>query len=239
MASQPQHIRARKSDRSALANSPDSLRPKAAKSSASCATQNNEPPLSSDLSLFRETVLRYAGAKRALAELCRHGVDPDDFLNVLASSVNLQRREGPKRQPDYEIPGIPPRRLLTLAAQMEGTARELDAIESHPFMNDTFALLSAEDRESFSKLPSFLRERAFLIHVHVKVQKRLYPRVYREIEKRARLSLIDFVRQSTKNRHAMYSEVGLLLTAGFHAIGRDETVTPGSLRTLWNADKAL
>lgn len=236
MTSQPQHIRARKSDCSAPA---DSLLPKAAEASPSCAARNNEPPLSSELSLFRETVLQYAGAKRALAELYRHGVDPDEFLNVLESSANLQRRDGPKRQPDYEIPGMPPRRLLTLATQMEGTARELDAIESHPFMNDTFALLSAENRESLSKLPSLLRERAFLLHVHVSVQKRLYPRVYREIEKRARLSLIDFVRQSTKNRRAMYSEVALLLTAGFHAVGRDETVTPGSLRTLWNADKAL
>ena len=200
---------------------------------------DEQSPSEPDVFLIREVIFQYAGTQAALNELCRHGVDADKFLRLLAFTAEWLRPPESKRQPDWEIPGMPPRRLLKLAERIEGIARELDAIESHPFIKQSHAFASAkEEEDEFIKLPDLLRRRAFALIVQVKVNKRLHLRLQREIEKRARLNLLDFVRQSTNNHRPMYIQVAILLTAGACAVGRDEQITPESLRTLWHDDQA-
>jgi hypothetical protein len=199
---------------------------------------DEQSPETVDISVIREVIFQYAGTEAALDELCRNGVDPDGFLRLLAFTVEWMRPPAPRRQPHWEIPGMPPRRLLKLAERVEGLAGELEAIEAHPFIKRSYGIVPTEDENEFQRLPELLRKRAFLLIVQVKVTKRLHASIEREIEKRARLNLVEFVRQSTNNGRPMYTEVALLLTAGSYAVGRDEAVTPESLRTLWHWDQS-
>jgi hypothetical protein len=199
---------------------------------------DEQSPAPVDISVIREVIFQYAGTEAALDELCRNGVDADELLRRLAFTVEWMRPPTPKRQPHWQIPGMPPRRLLKLAERIEGIARELEAIESHPFIKRSYGIVPTEDEDQFNRLPKLLRTRAFILVVQVKVTKMLHASIEREIEKRARLDLVEFVRQSTNNSRPMYAEVAHLLTAGSYAVGRDQEVTPGSLRTLWHWDQA-
>src|ERR1700685_586005 len=69
-------------------------------------------------SKFRQRVLQYPAARRALSNLCECGVDRDEFLSALEVSVGILNPESTRR-PYWEIKGMPPRRLLKLAEQME------------------------------------------------------------------------------------------------------------------------
>jgi hypothetical protein len=201
-------------------------------------TPIEHPPAVTDISLFREAILRHAGAEAALDELGRHGVDPDQFLALLEFTVSvLHRPKHTRRQQDWEIPGMPPRRLLKLAERLEELARELQTIDSHPFSSHTWSMISDEEKEEFNGVPDLLRRRGFALSVQVSVSKVLHPFILRMMERQGRLNLVDFVRQSTKKHCPKYKEVALLLTAALYEVGRDEIVTPESLRTLWHDDQ--
>lgn len=217
--------------------SSDVSRPVVGGTIVSDATSIEEPVVFLDVSEIREVIFQYAGAEAALGELCRHGVDADGFLRLLAFTVEWSRPTDSKRQPDWQIPGMPPRRLLKLAERIEGIAGELEKIQSHPFIKESLAVVSEENKEEFRRLPDLLRKRAYFLSVQVKVKTRVHPRIERALGRQARLNLVDFVRKSTNNGHPMYSEVALLLTAGLCAMGLDEAVTPESLRTLWHDDQ--
>jgi hypothetical protein len=203
-----------------------------------CPIQDDQVPTRKDVILtVREAILEHAGAKAALRALWRHGVDRNEFLTLLAATVvDLLRPEVPPKQPDWEIPGMPPRRLLKLAERLEEIAGELENCDRHPFFKQTYGMVPRSYENDFEGLPPLLRKRAFIMKVQITASKRLNSRIVREIEKTARLNLIDYVRQSTEKSRPMYSEVALLLTAALYAVGHDSEVTPESLRTLWHAE---
>jgi hypothetical protein len=189
-------------------------------------------------SLFREAIINYAGGEAALEELSRQGVDSDRFIEHLARTATfLLPPSGPRRQREWEIPGMPRRRLVKLAGRLEGLADELARIDSHQFIKGTYGMLPREWEDEFKGLPNLLRDRAFALKVQVGVNSHLYPLINREIGKRAKISLMELVRQEAQNGRPMYREVALLLTAALRDGGCDEDVTPESLRTLWHAEQ--
>jgi hypothetical protein len=145
--------------------------------------------------------------------------------------------EKPKRQPDWEIPGMPPRRLLKMAERLEAMAKELEIVESHQFIKGTYGMVPSEWEDKFRELPNLLRERAFALKAQVPTNKALHVVVLREMRKRAKLNLIEYVRNSTEKNRPRYEDVALLLNAALFDVGSDEVVTPESLRTLWHDDQ--
>jgi hypothetical protein len=191
-----------------------------------------------DTQMFRESISSYAGVDAALDKLCSQGVDTDQFLEVLGFSVTvLMSPEKPKRQPDWEIPGMPPRRLLKMAERLEAMAKELEIVESHQFIKGTYGMVPSEWEDKFRELPNLLRERAFALKAQVPTNKALHVVVLREMRKRAKLNLIEYVRNSTEKNRPRYEDVALLLNAALFDVGSDEVVTPESLRTLWHDDQ--
>jgi hypothetical protein len=156
---------------------------------------------------------------------------------VAATAGDLLAPRERTRQPNWEIPGMPPRRLVKLAERLEGIAGELEMADSHEFIKGTYGLVPVERGKDFAGLPELLRERAFILKIQVGVGKAINPFILRAIEKRAKLNLIEYVRKSTQKKRSMYSEVALLLNAALFEVGSDEMVTPESLRVLWHDDQ--
>lgn len=160
-------------------------------------------------------------------------------MEVLASSAQFLYPADSKHQPFWQIPGMPPRRLLKLAEQLEEIASKLERVELHPFINNSLVPYSAQDAREFKELPDVLRKRALFLTLQVGTNKTAYSIINREMEKVARIKLLEFVRQSSSNHKPMYAQVALLLSAALYAVGRDRVVTPESLRTLWHEDQSL
>lgn len=191
-----------------------------------------------DIPLFRKAISRHAGANAALDELCQQGVDVEQFLGVLEFSVTvLMPPEKPRRQPDWEIPGMPPRRLLKMAERLERMAGELEMVDAHDFIKGTYGMVPTEWENKFRELPNLLRDRAFALKVQVPANRAIHVMILREIRKRAKLNLIEYIRNSTEKNRPRYEEVALLLNAALFEVGSDEVVTAESLRTLWHDDQ--
>jgi hypothetical protein len=192
---------------------------------------------SSESELFEAAVRAYPSASAALDELCRHGIDRDTFLNLLTFSASILTPEVNNRQPSWEIPGMPGRRILKLADRLEGLADELQRIDSHAFIKNTYGLLPVVEEKELNRLPDVMRERAWVLRLQVGVSHLMNSRIERGLEKRAKLNLIEYVQQSNAKRRPMYAEVALLLTAALYVFGRHEEITPESLKTLNYEDR--
>lgn len=186
--------------------------------------------------VLEAAILDYAGANAALDELCRQGINRNEFLDLLAFTVYMRSPTDKRAPQSREIPGMPPRRLKKLADRMDGLADELQRVDSHPLISDMYEFLPPLGEEQFKPLPDILRARAYTLRLQVSLSRSTYSTIHREMEKRGKLNLIEYVRKSSIKQRPMYRALALLLTAGFCALGFEEEITPESLRVLWHDD---